>query len=355
MTARPGLDACVDVTVGDLGLDAELSVEPATVTAVLGPNGAGKTTLLRVLAGLVALDGGHVHLDGTPLDDPAASVFRPPEHREVAVVFQEHLLFPHLTALDNVAFGPRARGVPRRPARQQAAAWLDRLGLADHADRRPRALSGGQAQRVALARALATEPRLLLLDEPLAALDAGTRATVRRDLRRHLDGFGGATVVVTHDPLDAIALASTVVILEAGRVTQHAPLAEITRRPRSRYVAELIGLNLLHGTARGTLVTLAGTGTPVTIAEPASGAVNVLIHPNAVAVHTAEPAGSPRNRWPGLVEGFDLLGDRVRVRIAGAVPLVAEVTPAAVADLGLHEGLDVWAAVKATEIETYPS
>jgi molybdate transport system ATP-binding protein len=270
-------------------------------------------------------------------------------------VFQDYLLFPHLSALDNVAFGLRARGMPRGTARRHAADWLERLALADRGGEKPRHLSGGQAQRIALARALAPAPRLLLLDEPLAALDAGTRTTVRRDLRRHLDEFTGATILVTHDPLDAIALASTVVILEAGRVAQTGPIAEITRRPRSRYVAELIGLNLLHGTARGTTVALDGTDAVVALAEPATGAVHVLIHPGAVALHLARPDGSPRNRWPGCIEGFDLLGDRVRVRVAGAVPLVAEITPAAVTALDLREGQDIWTAVKATEIETYPT
>jgi molybdate transport system ATP-binding protein len=355
MTARSGLAAHLDVVLGGFHLDARFEVGAGSVTAVLGPNGAGKTTALRALAGLTALDAGHVRLDGDTLDDPGAGVHRPPEHRAVSVVFQDYLLFPHLRVVDNVAFGLRARGVARSEARRQSAAWLDRFGLADKADDRPARLSGGQAQRVALARALAPSPRLLLLDEPLAALDAGTRATVRRDLRRHLDGFDGATIVVTHDPLDAIALASTVVILEAGRIAQSGPIAEITRRPRSRYVAELIGLNLLHGTGGGTTVALDGTDATVTIAEPAQGPVHVLIHPRAVALHTARPDGSPRNQWLGRIEGFDLLGDRVRVRVAGPVDLVAEITPAAVADLGLHEGREVWAAVKATEIETYPT
>jgi molybdate transport system ATP-binding protein len=349
-----GLDAHLGVALGTFHLDAALRVGPGGVVAVLGPNGAGKTTALRALAGLLGLDAGHVRLDGTTLDDPATGAHVPPERRAVGVVFQDHLLFPHLTALDNVAFGLRAHGTPRAEARRTAAGWLERLGVGDQAHHRPAALSGGQAQRVALARALAPGPRLLLLDEPLAALDAGTRASVRRDLRHHLAAYGGATVVVTHDPLDALALASTVVIVEGGRVSQTGPLAEVTRRPRSRYVAELIGLNLLRGVARGTTVTVDGAEATVTIAEPADGPVHALIHPHAVALHTAPPDGSPRNRWPGRVEGFDLLGDRVRVRVAGPVPLVAEVTPAAVAALDLHEGREVWTAVKATEVETYP-
>jgi molybdate transport system ATP-binding protein len=348
------LDAHLDVTVGEFHLETELRINAGEVVAVLGPNGSGKTTTLRLLAGLLALDAGHLRLDRVTLDDPSAGVFLPAEHRPVSVVFQDYLLFPHLTALDNIAFGLRARGTDKAAARARAAEWLARLGLSDKAGSKPRDLSGGQAQRVALARSLAPEPRLLLLDEPLAALDAGTRTSVRRDLRRYLDDFDGATVLVTHDPLDAIALASRVVILEHGTITQAGPIGEITRRPTSRYVADLIGLNLLRGVAEGLTVSLDGSGAEVVIADPTSGPVHLLVHPNAVALHTAKPDGSPRNQWPGRIDGFDLLGDRVRVRVAGGVSLVAEITPAAVAALDLREGQDVWMAVKATEIETYP-
>lgn len=353
--APPLLDARLATTRGDFSLDADLHAEAGEVVAVLGPNGSGKTTALALLAGLLALDAGHVHLDGTAVDEPDRGTFVVPERRAVSVLFQDYLLFPHLSAADNVAFGLRAQGLAARDARAAAVEWLDRFGLADRADAKPARLSGGQAQRVALARALAPSPRLLLLDEPLAALDAGTRTTVRRDLRRHLDDFGGATILVTHDPLDAIALASRVVILEAGRVSQAGGIAEITERPTSRYVADLIGVNLLRGVAHGTTVTLDRGAAVVAVADHAEGPVHVLIRPRAVAVHTHRPDGSPRNQWPGRITGFDLLGDRVRVRIDGAVPLVAEITPAAVAELHLHEGGEVWTAVKATEVATYPT
>jgi len=355
MTADASLDATLDLTIGDFALDLELQIDPGEVVAVLGPNASGKTTTLRLLAGLLALDGGHIRLEGTMLDDPRTATFAVPERRAVSVVFQDYLLFPHLTALDNVAFGLRAQGASTADARRDAQTWLDRFGVGDKAAQKPRRLSGGQAQRVALARALAPSPRLLLLDEPFAALDVGTRTTVRRDVRRHLDAFSGATVLVTHDPLDAIALASRVIIIEAGRIVQAGSIQEITERPTSRYVADLIGLNLLHGTAHGTTVALDGDKTTVTVADPVEGAVHVLIHPNAVALHLSRPEGSPRNQWPGTIAGFDLLGDRVRVRVQGSVPLVAEVTPAAVAALGLREGQAVWTAVKATEIMAYPS
>jgi molybdate transport system ATP-binding protein len=348
------LDSRLEVTRDEFHLAAEVQIARGEVVALLGPNGSGKTTIVRVLAGLLALNAGHVRLEGETLDDPSTTSFVQAERRRVSVVFQDYLLFPHLSASDNVAFGLRARGVAKGTARAEAARWLASFDLADKATVKPGRLSGGQAQRVAIARALAPSPRLLLLDEPLAALDAGTRATVRRDLRRHLEGFDGATLLVTHDPLDAIALAQRVVILEAGSVTQAGSIDDITRRPTSRYVADLIGLNLLRGVARGTSVALDGSAAHVAIADPAEGPVHVLIQPHAVALHTRPPEGSPRNQWPGVVEGFDLLGDRVRVRIGGEVPLVAEVTPAAVASLGLDQGQAVWAAVKATEVETYP-
>jgi molybdate transport system ATP-binding protein len=351
----PLLSARLALTLGTLGLDLDLAVGPGQVLALLGPNGAGKTTVLRTLAGLEGVERGRITLDGEVLDDPLSGTFVPPEERPVGVVFQDHLLFPHLRVLDNVAFGPRSRGARRSEARARAGRWLERIGVADLAQSRPAALSGGQAQRVALARALATEPRLLLLDEPLAALDATTRSTVRRDLRRHLDDFGGATVLVTHDPLDALALADGVAILEEGKVTQAGTIAEVTTRPRTPYVADLIGVNLLRGTATGFRVRLDGAagGAGVIIAERRKGPTLLVFRPQAVSLHRSEPDTSARNQWACTVTGFDLLGDHVRVRLSGDVDLVADLTPASVAELDLVEGRPVWASVKATEITAY--
>jgi len=269
-------------------------------------------------------------------------------------VFQDYLLFPHLSALENVAFGLRARGVPRAQARQRAAAWLERVGLADHARSRPRALSGGQAQRVALARAMAGDPRLLLLDEPLAALDAATRSEVRRDLRRHLASFDGTRLLVTHDPLEAMTMADRLVILEQGRVTQTGTPAQVSAQPRSRYVAELVGVNLYRGHAAGHTIQLTGGGTLVA-ADDHRGEVFVAVHPHAVALHRRAPEGTPRNVWAGTAETLEAAGERIRVRVNGPVPIVAEVTPAAAAELHLGDGGPVWAAVKATEVTVYPT
>ncbi len=198
------------------------------------------------------------------------------------------------------------------------------------------------------------EPRLVLLDEPLAALDIGTRTELRRDLRTHLSSFPGARVLVTHELLDAVALADRLVVLEHGRVAQEGSVADVSARPRSRYVADLVGVNLLRGTAGGHTVSLPSGGTIVT-ADEVAGDVYVAIQPHAVSLHRAEPEGSPRNVWRGSVNGTDLLGDRVRIHIDGPVPLVAEVTIAAVGELGLRDGVDVFAAVKATEVSTYPA
>ncbi|HXM55158.1 MAG TPA: ABC transporter ATP-binding protein [Candidatus Dormibacteraeota bacterium] len=335
----------------------ELAVMPGEVAALLGPNGAGKTTVLRALAGLLHLDGGRVVLDGRVLDDPAARVRVPAERRPVGVVFQDYLLFPHLSAVENVAFGLRARGVRRAKARRTALGWLERLGLPDVADASPRTLSGGQQQRVALARALATDPRLLLLDEPLAALDVSIRAEVRRDLRRHLREFAGVNLLVTHDPLEAIALADRLIVIERGRIVQAGTPAEVTERPRTAYVADLVGVNLLRGRASGDAVELAGGGR-VEAAGAGTGEVFAVIPPSSVSLWRSRPDGSPRNVWLGRAAGLDLLGDRVRVRVdavAERPSLVAEVTPAAVAELALAEGSPVWVSVKATEVRVYPA
>ena len=324
------------------------------VVALLGPNGAGKTTVLRAVAGLVPFSSGHVRLDEQVLEDTATNQYVPTERRPIGFVFQDYLLFPHLSVLENVAFGLRSRGMAGPVAAIKAAQWLDRVGLKSSVLAKPAELSGGQRQRVALARALAPDPRLLLLDEPLAALDVTTRAEVRRDLKRHLDSFRGIRLVVTHDPLEAVALADRLIVMEQGRLVQTGTAAEVTERPRSQYVADLVGVNLLRGKADHGSVQLAG-GSVVAAAGAEVGEVFAVVHPRAVAIHRIHPEGSPRNVWPGRATSIELLGNRVRVRIDGEVPLVAEVTPAALRELNLVEGGEVWLSFKATDVGVYPA
>jgi molybdate transport system ATP-binding protein len=345
------LDASVRVRVGHLELNADLTVATGELAVLLGPNGAGKTSLLRALAGLLPLDAGRVELDGEVLDSRDRRV--PTERRSIGFVFQDYLLFPHLTVLENVAFGLRARGASRSEARRQGAEWLERLGLARHAQLRPRALSGGQAQRVALARALVMRPRLLLLDEPLAALDAGTRVEMRRELVHVLDGFQGTRLLVTHDPLEAMTLGDRLVVLDQGRVVQTGSPAELRERPRSDYVAALVGLNLFRGRAAADTVVLENGGLLI-VPEAGAGEVYAAVHPRAVALYRSRPEGTPRNVWQGTVEGLDDEGDRIRVTVSGPIRIVAEVTRAAALDLRLAKGEPVWASIKATEIDVYP-
>jgi molybdate transport system ATP-binding protein len=350
-TDDPLLRARIEVRRPEFRLDVAIEVGAGEVVALLGPNGAGKTTTLRALAGLLRPDSCSIELDG---DDLAS---RPTERRPIGMVFQDYLLFPHMSALENVAFGPRCQGASRASARDLARDMLARVGLSDHAESRPRALSGGQAQRVALARALAVRPRLLLLDEPLAALDAHTRLEIRARLRRDLAGFDGATLVVTHDPLDAMVLADRLVVIEQGAVVQHGPPAEVARHPRTEYVARLVGLNLYRGAAGpdGVRLDPGDDGVRFAVAETLEGDVFVAFPPSAVALYRARPDGSPRNVWPARVDGVERHGDLIRVQLDGALPAAADVTAAAAAELDLVPGAEIWASVKATEAHAYPA
>ncbi|ABP54991.1 ABC transporter ATP-binding protein [Salinispora tropica] len=348
------LDARLAVKRGDFRLDVPLRVTAGEVVALLGPNGAGKTTALRALAGLQPLTSGHITVAGSDLDRPVRRTFVPAEHRSVGVVFQDYLLFPHLSALDNVAFGPRRHGVNRRTARRSAGDWLARVGLTEHARRRPGQLSGGQAQRVALARALAVRPAVLLLDEPLAALDARTRLDTRVELHRHLAAHPGATVLVTHDPLDALVLADRLVIVEEGRVVQEGDAATVTARPRTDYVAQLVGLNLHRGRADNNRIQVAD-GLLLTVPEHLAGDAFVAFRPSAVVLHDGQPAGSPPNTWPATVAGVQRHGDNLRVQLDGPIRVAADVPPTTAATLRLVPGQRVWAAVGVAETRAYPA
>ena len=334
-------------------VSAGLEVGQGETVALLGPNGAGKSTMLSVVAGLLQPDQGHVVLDGRTLTEAGSrSTSVPPHRRRIALLAQEPLLFPHLSVLDNVAFGPRSQGRGSAVARATARRWLTEVGISDLADRRPSQVSGGQAQRAAVARALATAPGLLLLDEPLAALDVAAAPAVRQTLRRVLQGR--TAVVVTHDVLDALLLADRVVVLEEGRVVEQGVTSEVLARPRSGFAARIAGLNLLAGTWRdGQVVAPSGRAIGGAVAGPPPDLgddVVAVFRPAAVAVHSDRPGGSPRNVLPVTVTELHPLGDRVRVR---AGELSADVTPAAVAELELVPGARAHFVVKATEVEVY--
>jgi len=349
------LTAEVRLRRGELSLDVALESADGETLAVVGPNGTGKTSLLLALAGLIALDAGRVVVDGRTWEDAGAGIRVPTEQRELGVVFAEGLLFPHLSVRDNVAFPLRCRGLGRSEARRAADDELERLGALGLAGARPRQLSAGQAQRVALARALAGRPRLLLADEPLAAVDAAASAPLRAHLREQLAAHTGTALVVTHDPVEALVLADRLLVLDGGRIVQEGPPLEVARRPRTPFVAGLMGVNLIRGWAVGRRLK-AGSGTELVAAEAvgADGPAYASIRPSSVALYPDRPFGSPRNVWAGTVSALDVLGDRVRVRLEGDVTVVAEVTPEAVAELVLEPGVSVWATVKATDVTLYP-
>ncbi len=299
----------------------ELTAEAGEVLVVIGPNGAGKSTLLRAIAGL---EPGRVRVgeeDWTALEVP---------RRRVGYVFQDQSLFPHLSALDNVSFGPRARGRSRRESDVAARDWLERFGIAGLAHRKPRELSGGQAQRVAIARALATDPDVLLLDEPFTGLDVSVQMALRIELGRHLRDFPGVALLVTHDAIDALTLADRVLVLDDGEVAQVGPPAEVAAAPRTPHVARLVGLNLV-----------------------ADGADLIAFTPDAVVVSLAEPESSSRLRWRGPIASLAPHGDAVRVLVHATPDLLADLTPAAAVELGLEPGREVWLSAKATAVSRY--
>jgi len=311
-------------------LRADLAIDTGSVVAVLGPNGAGKTTLLHAVAGLLS-GVGTVEVGGEVWSAPDRRPMLVRERR-VGMAFQGQQLFPHLSALANVAFGPRSRGASRSAADETARSWLARFGIDDLAGRRPHELSGGQAQRVALARALAAEPAVLLLDEPFAGLDVGVATGLRLELGQHLGAFEGVTLLVTHDALDAFALADQVLVLDAGEVAQYGKPEEVAARPRTDHVARLVGLNVLRDDDELT-----------------------AFRPSAVTVSLAPPEGSARLRWSGEVASVSRHGDVLRVQVStdDGPALIADVTPESAVELGLSPGRRVWLTVKSTAVENY--
>ena len=338
---------------GEFALEARVDVAPGEVVAVLGRNGSGKSTLLTVIAGLLRPDAGRIILNGRVLTDITAGVVLPPHRRHIGLLAQQPLLFPHLSVLDNVAFAPLSTGSSRRVAREAAVRHLTEVDAAQFARRRPGMLSGGQAQRIALARALASEPELLLLDEPLAAVDVELAPALRSLLQTVL--ADRIALIVTHQVIDALMLADRMLVLDGGRVVEQGPTREVLTRPRSTFAARLAGLNLVSGTATAEgLRATDGTELSGLVGATALGAESVAVFtPAAVAVYMDPPKGSPRNVISDRVEALEPNGTLVRVRGVGG--LAADVTPAAAVELGLHTGAAIWFVVKAAEVAVYPA
>lgn len=358
-------DLLVSLLVRARGVDAQFSVAAGEVLALLGPNGAGKSTTAAVVAGLIDADRALVQVGGRTLTDTRRGLRVPVHHRRVGLLQQNPLLFPHMTALANVMFAaPRST---RR--REHALGWLDEVGAADLAERRPGELSGGEAQRVALARALAADPQVLLLDEPLSGLDVAGAAGLRAQLRAIAARDGRSVVLITHDLLDVLGVADRVAVMEDGRIAETGSVAGLLAAPRTRFGARIAGVNAVHGVAEAPGVLATGRhvwhGVP---GEPVGRGADAvaLFSPASVAVYRDRPHGSPRNTIPVRITALELAGGVVRVRAAemgaggavsapcaGGAVISADVTPEAVADIGLSVGESVWFTVKTQEVSVH--
>lgn len=355
----------LEASLKSRNFEMSIKLSDGETLAILGPNGAGKSTLLGVISGLLRPDSGSAQIGGRQLFDLDGGTheWSAPHLRGTALLAQEALLFPHLTVLDNVAFGPRSKGRSKAAARETARLWLTEVDALHLESRKPAELSGGQAQRVAVARALATEPELLLLDEPMSALDIHAAPLLRRVLKRVLDGRNA--IIVTHDVLDAYMLADRVIVVENGRISEEGPTRQVLERPRSHFAAGLAGLNLISGIITEQGITtpdgrlFAGQHDPEWSPSPGQAGV-AAFPPSAVSVFLGEVHGSPRNSFPVTVSDLEPHGDQIRVRAGGPGAgkrgtLSADITPAASADLGLAPGVDVRFVVKSALVSIYPA
>jgi molybdate transport system ATP-binding protein len=328
---------------------------------LVGESGSGKTTVLRMLAGLATPDAGRIAWKGGAWYDGETAVAVPAWRRPLAYVAQDYCLFPHLTVFENIAFGLRNEGRSAAEVRRRVGTELERFQLTPLAARKPGQLSGGQQQRTALARALVLDPLLLLLDEPLAALDLTTRRVIRTELRAVLRTLTCATVFVTHSPIEAMLFGDQIVVMDQGRTLQAGTRDDLLRHPRSRYIAEFMGVNLFQGRmapGRDGLACLITLDGEISVVDPGDlvGEVYASVSPREITLHQEAPAGSAQNVFEGRVTEIIAEpphGERVRVALGTHPMLVAEVTKPAVDALGLREGRVVYASFKASGVIPY--
>lgn len=349
------LQAQVRVRRGDFVLDAALQVRRGEILAILGPNGSGKSTLLGALAGLIPLESGTVAVAGRTISDTDRGTAVPPEHRGVGLLGQEPLLFPHLSAIENVAFGRQSQGMRRPDARAEADGWLAAVGLDGFENRKSSQLSGGQQQRVAIARALAAQPQVLLLDEPLAAVDVPTASLLRQLLRERLAATGTAAVFVTHDVLDAMVVADRVAIMQEGRIVEAGPTQRVLGVPRTRFVAALVGVNLVTGMLdRDRSLQMADgrrfSGRILGDDPPPGASVSAVFRPAALRVTVGSGLGSEPNSWDARVAALEPSTGGIRIRLAGDPAIVAEVSPVDVAEHALIVGSMVRVSVAEADV-----
>ncbi len=353
------LEARLRLRRGDLSLDLELRAAAGRTLGLLGPNGAGKSTLIEALGGLLTLDEGEVRLDGQVLESTAERIRIPPQRRPVGVMFQGLWLFPHLSVYENIVYGLRARGIGDGQANAQIQPLLKRLDLVALVERRPAELSGGEAQRVALARALAPSPRLLLLDEPLSALDLESRPRTRSFLQKQLSEFDGVRILITHDPTEALLLADDLAILEQGRIVQQGTAEEVQARPQTPYVAAFAGVNLLPGVVGnenghpffkvGRMRLALGTAS-----LPPAGPAHATLSPRAVSIRPYSGGILEPDALEGAIESIERYGDQVRIRVASDPPVYAEISADQLRKQQLEHGASVRATLDPAELRVYP-
>jgi molybdate transport system ATP-binding protein len=353
------VDRSLEVDVRHRLRRLDLSVEVAAgreTLALVGPSGAGKTSVLRAIAGLLRPDRGRITVDGRAVLDTAAGIDLPPESRGVGMVFQEGALFPHLSVAGNVAYGMRER-VPRRQRGERTRAVLDQFGIGHLAGSRPDRLSGGERQRVALARTVASGPSVLLLDEPVAALDPVSRAMVTTELAGHLGRLGLPAILVSHDFADVAGLAGRIAVIEAGHIVQQGPGSELLQAPASPFVAAFTGVNYFAGVAarRGHLTEVRTDGAVLVSTEEAEGPVGAVVPPWDVSLASTRPEGSALNALDGPVTRVVTVGNRVRVTIGSRPPVVAEITEDSANRLAAAPGVRLVATWKATGTRLVPA